>query len=104
MPDGPVIDRRLRASCCPPKHDVYNSIEGLMHHFKLIMEGVKVPRGEVYQAVEGGNGELGFYLVSDGSGRPYRVRVRPPVLLRHGGARRRAQGPHDRRHHHRPSA
>ncbi|HEY2524795.1 MAG TPA: hypothetical protein VGI29_07035 [Candidatus Binataceae bacterium] len=50
-------------------------------HFKLIMEGIKVPAGEVYQAVEGSNGELGFYLVSDGSGRPYRVRVRPPCFL-----------------------
>ncbi len=65
----------------PPKEQVYNSIEGLMNHFKLIMEGIKVPAGEVYQAVEGGNGELGFYVVSDGSGRPYRVRVRPPCFL-----------------------
>ena len=52
-----------------------------MNHFKIIMEGIKVPRGEAYQAVEGGNGELGFYVVSDGSGRPYRVRVRPPCFL-----------------------
>jgi NADH-quinone oxidoreductase subunit D len=65
----------------PEKHEVYNSIEGLMHHFKLIMEGAKVPPGEVYQAVEGGNGELGFYIVSDGSGRPYRCRVRPPCFF-----------------------
>ena len=65
----------------PPKHQVYNSIEGLMNHFKLIMEGVKVPPGDVYSAVEGANGELGFYVVSDGSGRPYRVRVRPPCFL-----------------------
>jgi len=46
-----------------------------------VIEGVKIPRGEVYQVVEGGNGELGFYLVSDGSGRPYRVRVRPPCFF-----------------------
>jgi NADH-quinone oxidoreductase subunit D len=52
-----------------------------MHHFKLIMEGAKIPAGEAYQAVEGANGELGFYVVSDGSGRPYRVRVRPPCFL-----------------------
>jgi len=52
-----------------------------MNHFKLIMEGIKVPAGEVYQAVEGANGELGFYVISDGSGRPYRVRVRPPCFL-----------------------
>jgi len=49
-----------------------------MNHFKLVIEGQKVPPGEVYVATEGANGELGFYLVSDGSGRPYRVRVRPP--------------------------
>lgn len=80
LPDGPVRidDPRF---VLPPKHEVYNSIEGLMHHFKLIMEGAKVPAGEVYQAVEGGNGELGFYVVSDGSGRPYRCRVRPPCFL-----------------------
>jgi len=64
----------------PPKQEVYNTIEGLMNHFKLVIEGQKVPPGEVYVATEGGNGELGFYLVSDGSGRPYRVRVRPPCF------------------------
>jgi len=80
LPDGPVRidDPRF---VLPPKHEVYDSIEGLMHHFKLIMEGAKVPAGEVYQAVEGGNGELGFYVVSDGSGRPYRCRVRPPCFF-----------------------
>ena len=80
LPDGPVRidDPRF---VLPAKQEVYGSIEGLMHHFKLIMEGAKVPRGEVYQAVEGGNGELGFYIVSDGSGRPYRCRVRPPCFL-----------------------
>jgi NADH-quinone oxidoreductase subunit D len=65
----------------PPKKEVYDNIEGLMNHFKLVIEGVKIPRGEVYVAVEGANGELGFYLVSDGSGRPYRVRVRPPCFF-----------------------
>ena len=80
LPSGPVRldDPRY---VLPAKAKVYDSIEGLMHHFKLIMEGTKVPAGEVYQAVEGANGELGFYVVSDGSGRPYRVRVRPPCFL-----------------------
>jgi NADH-quinone oxidoreductase subunit D len=68
----------------PPKERVYNSIEGLMNHFKIVIEGVKVPAGEVYHAVEGANGELGFFVVSDGSGRPYRVRVRPPCFLAMG--------------------
>jgi NADH-quinone oxidoreductase subunit D len=80
IPEGPVSIDDPKV-VLPPKDRVYNSIEGLMNHFKLIMEGIKVPPGEVYQAVEGANGELGFYVVSDGSGRPYRVRVRPPCFL-----------------------
>ena len=83
LPEGPVMidDPHL---VLPPKERVYNSIEGLMSHFKIIMEGVKIPAGEAYHAVEGANGELGFYLVSDGSGRPYRVRVRPPCFIAMG--------------------
>jgi NADH:ubiquinone oxidoreductase subunit D len=80
MPSGPVMISDSRFAL-PPKHDVYNSIEGLMNHFKIVMEGIRVPAGEAYQAVEGANGELGFFLVSDGSGRPYRVRVRPPCFF-----------------------
>ena len=80
IPEGPISITDPRV-VLPPKHQVYNSIEGLMNHFKLIMEGIKIPPGDVYHAVEGGNGELGFYVVSDGSGRPYRVRVRPPCFL-----------------------
>ncbi len=83
LPGGPVIIDDPKVAL-PPKERVYNSIEGLMNHFKLIMEGIQVPPGEVYQAVEGANGELGFYVVSDGSGRPYRVRVRPPCFLAMG--------------------
>lgn len=66
----------------PPKEDTYGNIEGLMNHFKLIMigQGMTVPASEAYFPVEGGNGELGFYVVSDGTDRPYRVRVRPPCL------------------------
>ena len=66
----------------PPKEATYGSIEGLMNHFMLIMEGygIRPPLGEAYFAVEGANGELGFYVVSDGTDRPYRVRCRPPCL------------------------
>jgi NADH-quinone oxidoreductase subunit D len=64
----------------PDKHAVYTTIEATIQHFKLIMEGAKIPKGEVYSYTEGGNGELGFYLVSDGSGTPYRVRIRPPCF------------------------
>lgn len=80
MPDeGPinVVDPRV---VLPPKQDVYTTIEGTIQHFKLIMEGAKIPKGEVYSYTEAGNGELGFYLVSDGSGTPWRVRVRPPCF------------------------
>jgi NADH-quinone oxidoreductase subunit D len=72
-----------RTAVLPPKEQTYGSIEGLMNHFELIMWswGIKVPAGESYSAVEGGNGELGFHVVSDGSDRPYRVRCRPPCLF-----------------------
>ncbi len=78
MPDeGPVNvdDPRI---VLPEKQEVYTTIEATIAHFKLVMEGLKPPKGEVYSAIEAGNGELGFHIVSDGSGTPYRVRVRPP--------------------------
>jgi NADH-quinone oxidoreductase subunit D len=66
----------------PPKEDTYGNIEGLMNHFKLVMygHGVRPPKGEVYFPVEGANGELGFYVVTDGSEHAYRVRVRSPCF------------------------
>ena len=74
-----VGDKRV---VLPPKETAYGSIEGLMNHFMLIMEGygIRPPPGEAYFPVEGANGELGFYVVSDGTDRPYRVRCRPPCL------------------------
>ena len=62
----------------PPKEKVYEGIEEMVHHFKIISEGIKVPKGEVYASCEGAKGELGFYIVSDGTSKPYRVRIRPP--------------------------
>jgi NADH-quinone oxidoreductase subunit D len=66
----------------PAKDEAYTSIEGLISHFKFFMtgHGIRPPRGEVYAAVEGGNGELGYYLVSDGTDRPYRLHLRAPCL------------------------
>ncbi|MGQ0506028.1 MAG: NADH-quinone oxidoreductase subunit D, partial [Myxococcaceae bacterium] len=76
----------------PPKPEVYGTIEGLMSHFKLIMEGIQVPPGEVYDATEAANGELGWYLVSDGSGRPYKVHVRAPGFSILSGVSRMIEG------------
>lgn len=64
----------------PEKKDVYGNIEGLMNHFMLVIKGLRPPKGEVYDATEAANGELGFYLVSDGSATPYRLKVRPPCF------------------------
>ena len=79
MPEGPFMtDERMMHF--PDKKDVYGNIEGLIDHFKLVMEGHQPPAGEIYMPTEGGNGEIGFYLVSDGSGDPVRVRMRPPCF------------------------
>ena len=77
-----AVNATEKRAVLPPKEDTYGNIEGLMHHFKLIMlgHGIRPPNGEYYSAVEGANGELGFYVVSDGGDRPYRVRVRPPCF------------------------
>jgi NADH-quinone oxidoreductase subunit C/D len=79
IPGGPV-NLNDWSICLPPKDEVYNSIEGLMAHFKLIMHGILPPKEEVYSAMEAANGELGFYIISDGTGKPYRCRVRPPCF------------------------
>ena len=78
----PSIAADEKRAFLPPKEDTYGNIEGLMNHFKLVMlgHGVQPPQGEVYFPVEGANGELGFYIVSDGAGQAYRVRVRPPCF------------------------
>jgi NADH-quinone oxidoreductase subunit D len=65
----------------PPKEDVYNTMEGLIWHFKIVMGEIDVPKGQVYHSVEGGNGELGFYLVSDGGRQPYRLHFRRPCYI-----------------------
>jgi NADH-quinone oxidoreductase subunit D len=79
IPDGPVnISDRMVV--LPKKEKVYTEMEAMIRQFKLITEGIKPPVGSVYSCTESPNGELGFYIVSDGSGNPYRVRVRPPCF------------------------
>ncbi len=80
MPEGPWIvdDRKI---VLPPRHELHTSMESLIHHFKLVTEGYRVPEGEVYVAVESARGELGCYLVSDGGQKPWRVKFRAPSLV-----------------------
>ncbi|PIE56422.1 MAG: NADH-quinone oxidoreductase subunit NuoD [Desulfobulbus propionicus] len=91
IPEGPIhVDDHHVA--LPSKSHVYNNIEGLANHFKLVFEGVKAPVGEWYNSFEAANGELGYHFVSDGSGRPWKVKVRPPCFYIMGGFHEMAEG------------
>jgi len=93
FPGGPVsvFDQKVKL---PGKEEVYDTIEGLIHHFKNIMpgHGFTVPVGDIYDSTEAPNGELGFYLVSDGSHKAYRLRVRPPSFVNFAGFDHLARG------------
>ncbi|WP_457575878.1 NADH-quinone oxidoreductase subunit D [Desulfomarina sp.] len=91
IPDGPVFIKDSRV-VLPPKEAVYSNIEGLANHFKLIFEGVRTPAGEWYDSFEAANGELGFHFVSDGSGQPYKLKVRPPCFYIMGGFHKMIEG------------
>jgi NADH-quinone oxidoreductase subunit D len=80
IPDGPIMVDDPRVSL-PPKRDTYNTIESMIRHFKHIVDGIRVPPGEAYTFVEGGNGELGFFIVADGTGRPYKAYCRSPSFV-----------------------
>jgi NADH-quinone oxidoreductase subunit D len=80
IPDGPVMADDPRVAL-PPKRDAYNTIESMIRHFKHIVDGIRVPAGEGYAFVEGGNGELGFFVVADGTGRPYKAYCRSPSFV-----------------------
>lgn len=80
LPEGPILIDDPRVAL-PPKRDTYNTIESMIRHFKHIVDGIRVPPGEAYTFVEGGNGELGFYIVADGTGRPYKCYVRSPSFV-----------------------
>jgi NADH-quinone oxidoreductase subunit D len=75
LPEGPFIadDRKV---VLPPRHELSTSMEALIHHFKLVTEGFRVPPGEVYHPIEGPRGELGCYVLADGSSKPARVHFR----------------------------
>jgi NADH-quinone oxidoreductase subunit D len=80
LPEGPVIsdDRKV---VLPPRHELHTSMESLIHHFKIVTEGYRVPAGEVYVPIESARGEFGFYMISDGSAKPWRARLRPPSFV-----------------------
>ncbi|MCA6436573.1 MAG: NADH-quinone oxidoreductase subunit D [Bacteroidetes bacterium] len=81
MPKDEPIKADVPDFFLPPKEEVYNNMEALIYHFKIIMGEMDVPKGEVYHCVEGGNGELGFYLVSDGGRTPFRLHYRRPCFI-----------------------
>jgi NADH-quinone oxidoreductase subunit D len=80
LPEG-AIHADVPEYYLPPKEEVYNNMEALIYHFKIVMGEIPVPKKELYHAVEGGNGELGFYLISNGSRVPYRLHFRRPCFI-----------------------
>ena len=80
LPDGP-FHAKVPEFYLPPKEEVYNNMEALIYHFKIVMGETDIPKGEVYHCVEGGNGELGFYLISDGGRTPFRLQFRRPCFI-----------------------
>ena len=80
LPEGPYIERSPKY-VFPDKERLEDSIEAMIHHFKLVVDGLAPPEGEVYSTIEAPKGEIGFYIVSDGSPKPYRLRIRPPSFV-----------------------
>jgi NADH-quinone oxidoreductase subunit D len=80
MPEGPFITSNRKVAL-PPRHELATSMEALIHHFKLVTEGFRVPPGEVYEAIESPRGELGCFVVADGSSKPARVHMRDPSFV-----------------------
>jgi NADH-quinone oxidoreductase subunit D len=80
VPDGPINVKDPRVAL-PPKSAAMNSIDAMIAHFKLVMEGLNVPAGEVWYSIESSKGELGFYLVADGGPKPVRCRYRTPSFM-----------------------
>jgi NADH-quinone oxidoreductase subunit C/D len=91
LPEGPINidDKKIML---PDKDRVHSSMEELINHFKLVIEGIKPPPGEIYDAIEAPNGELGYYIISDGSGKPYRIKVRPPCFYLMNGLKKLIEG------------
>ena len=80
LPEGPFMER-CPELVYPEKERLKNSMEAMIHHFKLVVEGLAPPKGEVYSTIEAPKGEIGFYIISDGGPKPYRLRIRPPSFI-----------------------
>jgi len=80
LPEGPVMST-APGKIFPPQEDVYTKMEALIHHFMLVVEGVRLPVGDCYQSIESPRGELGCYIVSDGGPNPYRLKWRAPAFV-----------------------
>ncbi len=91
LPDGPINVDDSRVSL-PPKTEAMSDMEAMIFHFKQVMEGIKAPVGEAYMPIEGPKGELGYYLVSDGTAKPVRFRVRPPAFINLASLPKMAEG------------
>lgn len=91
MPDGPISVEDPHIVLAP-KDQVFGSIDGMINHFEFVIRGVEPPQGDVYMGVEGGNGEVGYYVVSDGSGKPYRAHVRAPSFIHMGAMKKMLVG------------
>ena len=91
MPEGPYR-AHVPGVVLPPKEDVLYKMESMIFHFKIITEGFESPKGAVYQAIESPKGEIGFYINSDGTNKPNRVRVRPPSMINLGSLPKLVEG------------
>jgi NADH-quinone oxidoreductase subunit D len=91
LPEGDHV-ARVPGVVLPPKEEVLSNIEALIFQFKLVVEGFSAPVGEVYHSIESPKGELGYFIVSDGSNKPYRVRVRPPCFVNLGALPKMIEG------------
>jgi len=91
LPEGP-FHANVPDYYLPPKEEVYNNMEALIYHFKIVMGEIPVPKTEVYHPVEGGNGELGFYLITDGSRTPFRLHFRRPCFIYYQAFNEMVQG------------
>ncbi|MBA4421631.1 MAG: NADH-quinone oxidoreductase subunit D [Syntrophus sp. (in: bacteria)] len=92
LPEGPVMAVDAPLVTPPAKEEVGKDIAALIRHFKIMEEGFKTPRGEVYASIESSKGELGFYLISDGTNKPFRMKIRPPSFINLGALPRMIEG------------